>query len=69
MAHFRVTYPFPPEVHMIDKVLCATEMRDLQRRDDWHEMPFKPLKERIRPWPWKRAYREFLREYKRLSPQ
>lgn len=69
MKHFRVPYPFAPEVHMVDKILCATEMRDLQRRRDWRDMPFKPLKEKITPWPWKRAYREFLDEFERLRPR
>ncbi len=68
MRHFKVPYPFPPEVHQIDKVMCATEMRDLQRRDDWREMPFKPLKLRIKPWPWRQARHEFLKRFNQLSP-
>ncbi len=68
MRHFKVPYPFAPEVHQIDKVMCATEMRDLQRRDDWREMPFKPLPIRIKPWPWRQARREFLKRYRELNP-
>lgn len=67
MRHFKVPYPFAPEVHQIDKMMCATEMRDLQRRDDWREMPFKPLKERIKPWPWREAHRAFLKRFHALA--
>ncbi len=68
MRQFKVPYPFAPEVHDIDQIMAATEMRDLQRRDDWRERPYPPLKERIKPWPWREAHRAFLKRYRELAP-
>lgn len=69
MRRFKVSYPFAPEVHQIDKVMAVTEMRDLQGRNDWKDGPYKPLPIRIKPWPWRKAYREFLKRFHELKPR
>lgn len=65
-------YGLPAEmpgcVHYADKVLLATEMRDLMVPVDGYSEPLpEPLPETIHPWPWERAEAEFLKRFRGLT--
>jgi uncharacterized protein len=59
----------PPPVRAADRVLLATEVRDLMHgdRDYWSKLEAAPLRERIRPWGAGVAEYEFLRRYRNLT--
>ncbi len=65
--HFKLPFPFPPEVKQADLVMLATEMRDLLPGADWSHLPYRPLREKIVPWSQQKAYREFLKAFRRYS--
>lgn len=65
-AKYGLSFPFPPEVKRADLVMLATEQRDLRYKGDWQDLPYHPLTIRIKPWPWKKAYREFLKRFHQL---
>ena len=59
----------PGAVTVADRVLLATEVRDLMHgtRDYWKKIEAEPLPERIRPWGRDVAEFEFLRRYGELA--
>lgn len=70
---FNLVYPFPPEIKHADKVLLATEVRDIgnhieQRCNDIHDADdtwavlsgVRPLARKIVPLPWYEAAYWFL---------
>lgn len=60
----------PPSVKLADRLLLATEKRDLMSEGDhWAEIHgIKPLEERITPWSWQDAERRFLERFEELFP-
>ena len=59
----------PAAVRLADKVLCATEARDLMPTNQayWSKIGVKPLPSKIRPWAASAAERTFLGRYRALS--
>ncbi len=51
-----------PEVHWMDRVMCATEQRDLMRDPKWPGWP-APSEHRIEPWLPAKAKRMYLARY------
>jgi 5'-deoxynucleotidase YfbR-like HD superfamily hydrolase len=68
-ARFGLPAKEPDAVRRADRVLLATEVRDLMhgRRPYWKKIEAKPLAERIRPWPEDVAEHEFLRRFDELG--
>jgi len=64
---FGIQFPMPAVVKTADMVLLVTEMRDLMRGGDYKNIPFAPMKERIKPWSAEKARREFLKRFHRLT--
>lgn len=64
---FGLAFPMPAAVKTADMTMLVTEMRDVMRNTDYHLHPFKPLTQRIKPWPSTKARIEFLRRFKTLS--
>jgi len=54
-------------IGMADEIMLATEARDVMGKPprDWH-LAMEPDEERIEPWPWERAEREFLARFEEL---
>jgi hypothetical protein len=65
---FDLYYPVPEEIKLLDRMMGATERRDLHdsQEHDWN-LDTKPLSTRIDPWAWQTAERAFLLEYQRLD--
>lgn len=63
-AHLPERLTMDPAIKLADRVLLATEARDLMKLEpnSWSEMP-PPLPQRIEPWSWKHAEEEFLYEF------
>lgn len=66
---FKLKFPFPAEVKVIDLTLLATEMRDVLKCGDWKGLPYKPLPEKIIPWDTARCRREFYKRFYKLYPK
>lgn len=69
---FHLRWPLPVEVEEVDRKMLVTEARDLfdALHPDWHYCErngFEPFSEKIEPWPWERAEREFLLRYGDLT--
>ena len=63
---YKLAFPMPAAVKIADMTLLVTEMRDLMTKADYKDLPFTPLSEKIEPWPFEKAQREFLKRFKRL---
>jgi 5'-deoxynucleotidase YfbR-like HD superfamily hydrolase len=66
-SRFGIPYPFPRAVKRMDRVLLATELRDLFKDADHRYLRCEPLRVRIQPWTPKRAEREFMRRFRVLG--
>lgn len=56
-----------PLVKQVDRVMLATEKRDLMKpRDDWGELP-EPLTQTIEPWTPREAEAHFLTRWKEIN--
>lgn len=64
---FRLSFPMPAAVKTADMTMLVTEMRDVMRNTDYRLHPFRPLTERIKPWPSLKARREFMRRFNSLT--
>lgn len=63
---FGASHPKPHAVEIADKVMLATERRDLMPTCpiEWDILRgINPLQETLRPWPPQRAYQTFLLQY------
>jgi 5'-nucleotidase len=64
---FRLQWPIPAHVHLVDNVLLRTEYRDLMKNvDDWSWAP-DPLKTRIMPWESGHAHTQFMARFEELT--
>lgn len=62
----------PPDVKKADRILLATEKRDLMPRDErlWPEINnIVPLQDRIKPWHPEKALKRFLARYAEITAQ
>ncbi len=60
---FKLKFPFPPEVKLIDMRILVTEKKQLMKGDDYKNMPFEPLDQKLEQWSPQKARGEFLRRY------
>jgi len=63
---FGVDSTLPESVHLADRILLATEQRDVRGRPHHDPKLPAPLVERIDPWPAARAEEEFLVRFANL---
>ena len=63
---YKISYPFPAIVKVIDRVLLATELRDLMGFGDEKNIPLKPLEKKITPWNAKKSRDMFLKKFEML---
>lgn len=61
--------PEPPSVKIADKLVLVTEARDLMHGvEEWgYYQDTEPLPQRITPWSPRRAEREFLKRFEKLT--
>lgn len=67
---FGLSLPMPEEVHVIDRILLATEKRDLMSPSKliWSAIDgVEPLDKSIIPWTPERAEAEFMERFNELS--
>ena len=60
----------PPTVQDADNILLITEWRDLvDDNETWRTIypNLQPLSKPIKPWSWKKAEREFLKRFAKLT--
>ena len=55
------------EIKKADDIMCATEARDLMGNPTNWDLPFSPYSEKIKPWSWRKAERNFLKMAKQLN--
>lgn len=72
--HAAAGLPFPPapdiqeQIHHFDRVLLATEWRDLMLCPPPYDFEAEPLPGKIVPWRWTHAQSEFVHRCQRLLP-
>lgn len=68
-CRFSLPWREPESVTVADRVMLATEVRDLMHadREYWKKIEAKPAAGRIRPWSPDVAEYEFLRRYRALT--
>lgn len=61
-------FPMPPAVDQADKLLLATELRDLtQTPSEFRALYYAPLEQRIHPWTSEKAEEAFLARFDTLQ--
>jgi 5'-deoxynucleotidase YfbR-like HD superfamily hydrolase len=67
-----LAYPLPADIARVvkvyDRVMLATEWRDLMRCPEPFPLGALPMVTQISPWGWQQAKREFLNECRALLP-
>jgi len=64
---FELFYLHHKKIKEADLIMLATEMRDLMPGEDWKDLSFPPLVEKIEPWTQEKAKNEFLILFEMLS--
>jgi 5'-deoxynucleotidase YfbR-like HD superfamily hydrolase len=64
---FKLIYPYPAAIKTADRVLLATELRDLIGHNDHKIIPLKPLDKKIKAWSTAKSRTEFLKRFNVLT--
>lgn len=63
---FKLKFPFPAEVKIVDLTVLCTEQRDLMRGKDYKDSLYKPFKNKIIPFGVEESKKEFYKRYYKL---